>query len=69
MTSDHADREFFLLVCRLCGTGDLVMPFGSPAERGKWAAEHTQGTGHDAWLVADNVEQMGRLVTTLTAGR
>jgi hypothetical protein len=44
---------FFLLVYRECGNGDLVMPFGSPAERGKWAAAHTRGTGHDRWIVKD----------------
>ena len=25
----------------------------SPAERGKWASEHTARTGHDNWLVLD----------------
>jgi hypothetical protein len=29
------------------------MPFGSPAERGKWASGHTARTGHDNWLVLD----------------
>jgi len=45
---------FFLLVCRECGNGDLVMPFDSPAERGKWAAGHTRGTGHDRWFVTES---------------
>jgi len=44
---------FWLLVCRECGNGDLVMPFASPAERGRWAAAHTRATGHDRWLVTD----------------
>lgn len=44
---------FCLLVCRECGDGDLVMPFGSAAERGKWAAEHMQATGHERWFVCD----------------
>lgn len=44
---------FYLLVCRECGNGDLVMPFGSQEERGKWAGAHTRGTGHDRWFVTD----------------
>ena len=47
---------FYLLVCRDCGDGKLVMPFASAAERGKWAAEHTEGTGHDNWFVKDDGE-------------
>jgi hypothetical protein len=47
-------RTFYLLVCRECGNGDLVMPFDSPAERGKWAAAHTRGTGHDRWFVTES---------------
>lgn len=46
-------KVFYVLVCRDCGNGDLPMPFGSPAERGKWAAEHTRATGHERWLVLD----------------
>lgn len=51
-----AGRVFFLLNCLDCddlGHRPLAMPFGSPAERGKWASEHTRGTGHDRWLVRD----------------
>lgn len=44
---------FYLLVCRDCGDGDLVMPFDSAAERGKWAAGHTRATGHERWFVRD----------------
>lgn len=44
---------FYLLVCRECGNGDLVMPFTSQAERGKWAGAHTRGTGHDRWFVTE----------------
>ena len=44
---------FYLLVCRECGNGDLVMPFSGQEERGKWAAAHTRGTGHNHWLVTD----------------
>ena len=48
-------RIFYVLVCRLCGDPDkpLPMPFGSPAERGKWASAHTAATGHDRWFVLD----------------
>lgn len=48
-------KTFYLLVCLECGDPErpLPIPFGSPAERGKWAAEHTRGTGHDRWLVKD----------------
>jgi len=51
-------KTFYLLVCRDCGNGDLIMPFGSPAERGKWAAGHTHGTGHAQWLVHDEVREV-----------
>lgn len=46
---------FYLLVCLECGDPErpLPIPFGSPAERGKWAAAHTRGTGHDNWRVWD----------------
>lgn len=44
---------WFLLACRECGDGDMVMPFRSATERGKWAGAHTRGTGHDAWFVKD----------------
>lgn len=44
---------FYLLICRECGNGDLIMPFGSAADRGKWAAEHTCATEHDTWWVKD----------------
>lgn len=43
----------YVLVCRLCGDGNLVMPFESAAARGKWASGHTRGTGHDQWFVKD----------------
>ncbi|GAY12048.1 hypothetical protein [Pseudonocardia sp. N23] len=52
----------FLLWCRVCEpepSPDNVMPFESPAERGKWAAEHTRGTGHDRWLVFDVPPDLG----------
>lgn len=53
------EAMFYLLACRLCGDParplvmPLVMPFGSPADRGGWAAEHTRATGHDKWWVKD----------------
>lgn len=44
----------YLLVCRVCSPdGDLVQPFASPAERGRWAAQHRTGTSHDRWWVHD----------------
>jgi hypothetical protein len=54
-------ETFYLLVCRECGSGDLVMPFGSAEERGKWAGAHTRGTGHDRWWVKD--QRPGEQVT------
>jgi hypothetical protein len=53
-------QTFYLLVCRECGNGDLVMPFGSPAERGKWAGAHTRGTGHDRWFVTESDRRLTR---------
>lgn len=47
----------YLLVCRECepdqAPGAAVIPFGSAEERGKWAAAHTRGTGHQTWWVHD----------------
>jgi hypothetical protein len=46
---------FYLLACRDCAAGPsggpLPVPFTSEAERGRWATEHRQATGHDRWLV------------------
>lgn len=52
---DDDPGVWYVLVCRDCGDPDrpLPMPFESAAARGKWAAEHTRGTGHDHWLVLD----------------
>jgi hypothetical protein len=47
---------WYVLVCRECGNGDLPMPFESAEARGRWAAAHTKGTGHDRWLVVDQEE-------------
>ena len=59
--ADTTTETFYLLVCRECGDGDLVMPFGSPEERGKWASGHTKATGHDRWWVKD--QHPGETVT------
>jgi hypothetical protein len=53
---DTVSETFYVLVCREC-TPLLPMPFPSPAERGKWASEHTKATGHDKWLVKDEVRE------------
>lgn len=45
---------WYVLVCLVCDPdSDAPMPFGSAEERGKWAAAHKVGTGHEHWLVAD----------------
>lgn len=49
---------FYLLICRECGNGDLVVTFDSPAGRGKWAAAHTRGTGHDRWFVTESTARL-----------
>ena len=48
--SEEPGGTFYLLACLQCEP-PLPMPFGSPAERGKWAAAHTKGCGHDRWHV------------------
>lgn len=45
-------RTWYVLWCLDCG-GDVDMPFTSAEERGRWAAAHTRGTGHDRWRVLD----------------
>lgn len=55
-----------ILVCRVCGD-DLVYPFDSYGQRGRWAAEHTAGTGHKRWYVHDGwptPEQAAQLIAT-----
>ena len=46
---------FYLLFCRDCDAhaGAQVIPFSTAAERGKWAAAHTRGTGHTTWWLED----------------
>jgi hypothetical protein len=64
MTEQAETATFYLLACRACeensGVTDpkewLIMPFGSAEERGKWAAAHSLGTGHDNWWVHDQTE-------------
>ncbi len=48
-------KVYYLLVCFECGDPDrpLPIPFGSAAERGRYAAAHTRATGHDRWWVKD----------------
>lgn len=46
---------FFLLLCREC-YGEDPIPFGSAEERGRWASEHRNATGHDKWFVKDVAE-------------
>jgi hypothetical protein len=53
-------ETFYLLVCRESGNGDLAMPFDSAADRGKWAAGHTRGTGHDRWFVTESTGRLSR---------
>jgi hypothetical protein len=52
---------YYLLVCLECAdperTASPIMPFGSAAERGKWASAHTRGTGHDRWWVKDDTTE------------
>ena len=52
---------FYVLICRKCSEGQALtaspIPFGSAEERGKWAAAHTKGTGHDSWIVLDVPEK------------
>lgn len=48
-----------VLVCRVCSPdADMVIPFSNYAARGRWAAEHTDGTGHASWLVLDQDEDV-----------
>lgn len=60
-----------VIVCRRCaqlaGGEPLVMPFGSQAERGEWAAAHTAGTGHRDWLVLDDWPSVAEVKALLAA--
>lgn len=49
------DGQLFLLRCRECDTDpEAPIPFESAEARGKWAAAHRDGTGHDTWWVHDH---------------
>lgn len=52
--SDDNGELWYVLVCRVCSPNlNLPIPFKSAEDRGKWAAVHTRGTGHNSWLVID----------------
>lgn len=46
--------DYYMLVCKPCGD-DTQLPFTSAERRGKWAKEHTKATGHDEWIVFDEI--------------
>lgn len=54
-------RTWYLLWCLECAPPDDLgnarigceMPFPSAEDRGRWAGQHTRGTGHDQWHVID----------------
>lgn len=50
-----APRKWYVIFCRDCDEGGspIPIPFETPEARGRWAAEHKRGTGHDHWLVID----------------
>lgn len=54
-------ETFYLLVCLECAPDQSekarAIPFGSAEERGKWAAAHRDGTGHDRWLVTEETRE------------
>jgi hypothetical protein len=60
-------RVFYLLVCLECEvepTRPSPIPFESAEARGKWAAEHTRGTGHERWWVEDERRAVDSPTTT-----
>lgn len=63
----HDERpERCLLICRTCGD-DLVHPFVTMADRGRWAAAHTAGTGHRAWFCVDGWPSAGEVAGLVAA--
>jgi len=45
-------ETWYLLWCLQCHADVTApMPFLAAEERGKWAAAHREGTGHDSWRV------------------
>lgn len=53
---------WYVIICRECNDIEdpvvVVMPFESPEERGKWAADHRRSTGHNRWYVVDQPERL-----------
>jgi hypothetical protein len=39
-------ETFHIATCRVCGSGDLTIPFPDEAERNSWVERHVTGTGH-----------------------
>lgn len=58
--STFTRETFYMLACLECGDIDkpLAMPFKSQEARGKWASEHTAGTGHDRWRVTTETRKI-----------
>lgn len=49
------DVTWYVLFCRVCDPElEFPHPFTSAETRGRWAAEHKRGTGHDFWLVVEH---------------
>lgn len=52
--SSPPTRDFYVLWCRVCDPDlEYDIPFDSPEARGRWAAAHTEGLGHDSWRTED----------------
>lgn len=51
---EAAERTYYVLVCRVCDPeAESPIPFESAEARGRWATDHTAGTGHENWIVVD----------------
>lgn len=58
-----------IIVCRECSdaaNGPMFIPFTSYQKRGKWAAAHKTGTGHDKWFCVDGWPSPARVSELLT---
>lgn len=55
MAAETKAPTAYRLACRRCDKPE-VLTFPGPAERGRWASQHTRETGHDQWLVRDGGE-------------
>jgi hypothetical protein len=53
---DQTAGEPYTLTCLSC-TPHLPKPFPTADARGRWAAQHQAGTGHDSWRVIDPAEE------------